>query len=163
MINQNQGEEGGQKLVITGTGFSREDENNTVSVDGNDCAINEADSNKIVCKLKQKSQTAFAKLSTNSSNQTNGYFAGAGLNYARYNNVYSLDQFVQGIRSGSPVGTLAERGFRADLREYQYSTSVYFGETWKGYFTAPVSGTYTFRGIANYAFSMYLSPVYGST
>lgn len=51
-INQNQGEEAGQNLVITGTGFSREDENNTVSVDGNNCVINQANSKKIVCKLK---------------------------------------------------------------------------------------------------------------
>ena len=70
---------------------------------------------------------------------------------------------MQGIKSGSPIGTLAERGFRADLREYQYVTSSYFGEAWNGYFTAPVNGLYTFRGIASYAFSMYLSRVYGST
>lgn len=38
----------------------------------------------------------------------------------------------------------------------------YTGQTWKGYFTAPVSGTYTFSGWAMYAFAFFLGEVHGS-
>ena len=39
----------------------------------------------------------------------------------------------------------------------------YIAQTWKGYFTAPVSGTYTFRGIADDYFAVYVAQNYGST
>jgi hypothetical protein len=74
----------------------------------------------------------------------------------------SLNAFVQSVRAGNPIGTLQERGFRADLREYLYG-SQYSGEVWKGYFTAPATGRYTFRGLADASFAMYLSTVEGST
>lgn len=38
-----------------------------------------------------------------------------------------------------------------------------YGQTWNGYFTAPVSGTYVFRGIADDYFAFYISTTYGST
>lgn len=38
-----------------------------------------------------------------------------------------------------------------------------YGQTWNGYFTAPVSGTYVFRGIADDFFAFYISSTYGST
>lgn len=40
---------------------------------------------------------------------------------------------------------------------------IYYAQTWKGYFTAPVSGTYTFRGVADNIFSFFISTVVGST
>jgi hypothetical protein len=42
-----------------------------------------------------------------------------------------------------------------------YGTS--YSQTWNGYFTAPVSGEYTFTGNADDAFSFYLATVTGST
>jgi hypothetical protein len=38
-----------------------------------------------------------------------------------------------------------------------------YAQTWKGYFTAPATGTYTFRGIADDNFALYLAADYGST
>lgn len=43
-----------------------------------------------------------------------------------------------------------------------YGTAVY-GQTWNGYFTAPTSGLYVFRGIGDDVFSFYISSVPGST
>ena len=39
----------------------------------------------------------------------------------------------------------------------------YYSQTWNGYFTAPVSGDYTFIGTADDVFSFYLATVTGST
>jgi hypothetical protein len=68
----------------------------------------------------------------------------------------SLDAFIQSVRTGSPIGSLEEKGFRAELREYTYA-NYFIGEYWKGYFTAPVAGNYTFRGLAQASFKMFLS------
>jgi hypothetical protein len=38
-----------------------------------------------------------------------------------------------------------------------------YAQVWKGYFTAPVSGVYTFRGLADDNFAVYVASVYGST
>lgn len=40
--------------------------------------------------------------------------------------------------------------------------SYRYGQTWSGYFTAPVSGEYTFIGTADDQFSFYLATVTGS-
>lgn len=83
-VSPNNGNIGGQYLTISGTGFSQNPANNTVSIDGNDCLIIEASNNQIKCTLGKKDSSKSSLLSTNSSSQTNGYFAGAGLKYARY-------------------------------------------------------------------------------
>ena len=53
-------------------------------------------------------------------------------------------------------------GLRADLREGSYY-SQYYAQTWNGYFTAPVTGNYTFRGNSDDIFQFYLASNYGST
>lgn len=68
----------------------------------------------------------------------------------------SLDSFIQSVRAGSPLGSLEEKGFRAELREYTYAND-FTAEYWKGYFTAPVTGKYRFRGLAYVSFKMFLS------
>ncbi len=60
------------------------------------------------------------------------------------------------------LSVLQEKGFRASLKEGNVYGS-YYGQTWNGYFTAPTTGTYVFRGIADDYFSFYISPTHGST
>jgi hypothetical protein len=48
------------------------------------------------------------------------------------------------------------------LREGTYFGNNY-AQTWSGYFTAPVTGNYTFTGIADDVFSLYLATTTGST
>ena len=159
------GNVGGQYLTISGTGFSPNPKNNTVTVDGNDCSVTSADNYQIKCTLAAKGPST-SLLSTNSSSQSNGYFSGAGLKYARYTRSSSIDtlaKFTTAVRTGdtAALGTPAEEGFRADLRE----GNVYDGneaQVWRGYFTAPVAGDYTFRGNADDKFSFYLASNYGS-
>jgi hypothetical protein len=134
-----------------------------VTIDGNKCQIQEVSGTTITCTLPPRNGSASAKLVSNSTNQTNGYFSGAGLNYARYTGMYSdLNSFIQSVQSKNPLGTIDEKGFRGELREYTYG-AAYIGETWNGYFTAPVDGEYTFRGLASASFAMYLSTKEGST
>lgn len=38
-----------------------------------------------------------------------------------------------------------------------------YSQVWRGYFTAPVNGTYKFRGVADDYFAFYISDDYGST
>lgn len=38
----------------------------------------------------------------------------------------------------------------------------YYGEVFKGYFYAPISGNYTFRGSADDSFSLLMNPVPGT-
>jgi hypothetical protein len=60
------------------------------------------------------------------------------------------------------LGTVKESTIRGDIAEGNFY-GQYYGQTWKGYFTAPVAGVYTFRGIADDTFSVYLATVTGST
>ena len=59
------------------------------------------------------------------------------------------------------MGTPQEIGFRADIREGDYYGESY-GQVWKGYFTAPSDGDYTFRGVSDDEFCFFLSDKYGS-
>ena len=153
-------------MTISGTGFSKSVANNSVTVDGNDCKVTASDSNEIRCTLAEKSQSINSQLKTNSSNQTNGFFAGAGLKYARYSRVTAINtiaKFVDATRTAntSSLGTPLEEGFRADIREPDIYGSYYL-QSWRGYFTAPATGTYTFRGEADDQFALYISSTYGT-
>lgn len=109
---------------------------------------------------------SFLLTASNSSTQTNGYFGGSGLNYARYtvSGSATINSFVTAVRTqdNTYLSNVQESGFRAELKEGDVYGS-YYGQTWNGYFTAPVSGTYVFRGIADDYFAFYISSTYGST
>jgi len=48
------------------------------------------------------------------------------------------------------------------MRETDVYGSAY-AQHWNGYFTPPVNGDYTFRGVADDLFAVYLSSSYGTT
>ena len=56
---------------------------------------------------------------------------------------------------------LITKGVRAELETIDMYGS-YYGQTFKGYFYAPVTGNYTFRGSADDNFGLYMSDEYGS-
>lgn len=158
---------GGQYLTISGSGFSPNPKNNTVSVDGNNCKVTAASNSEIKCTLAAKDNAKSSLLSTNTSGtQLKGYFSGAGLAYARYaysSSIGTLSQFTTAVRNSdtNALGSPQETGFRADLREGDaYDGSE--AQVWRGYFTAPSTGTYTFRGQADDLFSFYIQANYGS-
>ena len=166
MVNPATGNIGGQYLTIAGTGFSNNPLNNSVSVDGNDCAVTSSQNDQIKCTLAPQNASLSSLLSTNSSSQQSGYFSGAGLKYARYARnaaMTSLTAFITAVRAAdtTTLGTAKEQGFRADLREANVHTENE-AQTWSGYFTAPTTGTYTFRGTADDKFAFYLATTYGS-
>lgn len=127
-------------------------ENNTVSINGNDCKVTAASENTISCTVAPYNAARTALLSTTASTQKNGYFSGSGLKYARYgvSSSTSMDQFVAAVRSEDTtiLGTPREVGVRGQLKEGNAYGSNY-GQVFKGYFTAPADGTYVFRGVAD--------------
>jgi hypothetical protein len=166
-ISPASGNVAGQLLTISGTGFSNNPTNNTVTVDGNDCHVTAATNNQLQCTVAPRNSSLSSQLPTNTSGaQSQGFFSGAGLSYARYTvsaSINTQDEFVAAVRASntSALGTPSEVGFRADMREaniYSYNEA----QTWRGYFTAPVAGTYTFRGTADDSFRVYLASDYGT-
>lgn len=72
-------------LTITGTGFSQKVQENTVSVDGNDCKVQSVEEKVLKCILDKRNHAVSSKLTTTTtSSQQNGYFSGKGLQYSRY-------------------------------------------------------------------------------
>lgn len=107
-----------------------------------------------------------AILDTNSSSQVGGYFSGVGLKYQRYDITNLGTKTPEGLRnaiqSSSASITLVESGYRGEIKTGDYYGS-YYGEAFTGYFTAPSDGVYTFQGVADDSFSVYLQDeIYGS-
>lgn len=59
------------------------------------------------------------------------------------------------------LGTPVENGYRAELKSGDYYGTNY-GQIYTGYFKAPATGTYTFRGVTDDHFSFWLATVHGS-
>lgn len=57
---------------------------------------------------------------------------------------------------------MVESGFSATLNTKDIYGS-YYGQVFKGYFYAPVTGNYIFRGAADDQFAMYISSQSGTT
>lgn len=108
---------GGQIITVSGTGFSGVVANNSVSIDGNNCVVNTVTEQQLTCTLDPRDPAKSALLTTASSSQANGYFAGAGLKYARYGitGSPSLSTFVTAVRSSNTtfLGSPQEAGYRA--------------------------------------------------
>jgi hypothetical protein len=116
--------------------------------------------------VAKKDAAKTSLLSSNASSQVSGYFSGAGLTYSRYTMTSAIDtmnEFVTAVRgsNSSALGTPQETGFRADLREGNVYEGDY-AQTWSGYFTAPATGTYKFKGTADDYFALYINSDYGS-
>lgn len=158
-ISPNSGSAAGQLLSITGSGFSLDKTKVSVSVDGIPCAVVDSTLTNINCQLAKKNNNASTALPTNSASQQQGYYSGNGLAYTRYNlgSIRGIANFQNSYASL----TVLESGFRGEIETGDYYGS-YYGEVFKGYFTAPVSGTYTFRGVGDDEFSVSLSSSYGS-
>lgn len=163
-VSPAQGNNGGQYITVIGTGFSTELKNNSVTVDGNPCQVTYTDQGSLKCTLAQRDVNVSSLLATTSNTQTNGYVSGAGITYARYTFNGQMNVFVDAVRTkkSAVLGTPQEVGYRAELKEGDIYGTLY-GQTWSGYFTAPVNGVYNFIGTADDIFTFYLSSVAGST
>lgn len=104
-VSPNTGNIAGQTVTITGNGFSPAISNNTVSVDGNDCKVSFSSNEQIVCTIAPQDVTKSVKLAAvNSTSQLNGYFSGAGVKYARYkaiSTINTIDEIVAAVRSSN--------------------------------------------------------------
>lgn len=66
------------------------------------------------------------------------------------------------MSSNSAQISLVKSGFSATLNTKDIYGS-YYGQVFKGYFYAPVTGNYIFRGAADDQFAMYISSQSGTT
>lgn len=148
-VTPNSGNLGGQEIKIKGSGFSRNKNNNSVSVDGNDCRITEVDEDEISCVLTKRNNSLTKVLPSNATTPKNPYASGTGVNYARYAYYNGISSFVSNYRANvSSLGSPSEVSVKTEIREGDFN-GYYYGEVWKGYFLAPVSGLYTFRGLSD--------------
>jgi hypothetical protein len=116
-------------MVILGTGFSVNPNNVSVTVDNNNCIVSSSSDQTISCTLSPRNYSLSSKLPTNSTNQTNGYFSGVGLNYARYSVSGSMNTttFATAVRSSNTVtlGNPQEISIRTELRSGNFYGSNY--------------------------------------
>ena len=107
--------------------------------------------------------------------QVNGYISGTGFTYARYDtsNLSPSSKSISGVRA--LIGTLNEQIFQIApdsqttptvLGELETPSAItdsgYYVQVLKGYFLAPTTGNYIFRGLADDYLEVYLSSIKGS-
>ena len=106
----------GNRLTITGGGFSTNTSLVDVTVNGTICDVVNSTLNEITCDLREKQITDDARLPSNSGNQANGFFSGQGLRYRRYKIDSLGDKTPNGLRvaisRGSGQIRLVEDSFR---------------------------------------------------
>lgn len=105
-------------------------------------------------------------MNSTADEQENGYIGGSGFAYKRYNinglSSKTISSLKNAIANNETNLTVVEEGFKAELRSLNlYGT--YYAQTFKGYFYAPVSGNYTFRGAADDSFELLMNRESGTT
>jgi len=94
-----QGGLAGQDLVITGTGFSTNSKNISVSVDGVNCAVQSSTLTSINCRLASKQPTDSAALPSSAGTPVENYIAGVGLKYWRYSTKNLAQNDLNGFKA----------------------------------------------------------------
>lgn len=105
-------------------------------------------------------------MDSDDGSQVDGYIGGGGWKYWRYSTwgtgISSYSQLKSQFEAGTISSSkLEEEGYKTELQTQNYYGSNY-GQIFKGYFKAPKSGNYTFRGAADDNFGLYMSDNYGS-
>ena len=141
-MSPNEGLINGQDIEISGAGFAEEIEKNTVDIDGVNCEVINVTSTSITCKVGARDPNDTQILDTNADSQTNGYLGGSGFEYTRYDissvGHFSFSHLRDHLNSGHSL-PIKEKSVRAVLETYDVYGG-YYGEVFKGYFYAPVSG-----------------------
>jgi len=73
-------------------------------VDGNNCKVTYSTNEEIGCIVAPRDPSLTSKQLTNSTSQQNGYFSGAGLQYARYTvttPINNIKDFATTVRSSN--------------------------------------------------------------
>jgi hypothetical protein len=166
-VSSHSGGEAGQTITIQGTGFSTDFTKIQVMAAGIPCVIQSSNEFNIVCQVNPNpSANTFGVLSTNTAGtQLSGFVSGSGLNYTRYDitnlSARSVSGFRSAISNNSSSISIVESSIKGDLQTPDIYGSLY-GQVFKGYFKAPTTGNYIFRGLADDFVSLYMSNVSGS-
>ena len=104
-------------------------------------------------------------IDTNATSQVKGYLGGSGFQYTRYGGIGNLAHkhfsYLRDYLNAGNSLPIQEQSVRAVLETYDVYDGWY-GQVFKGYFYAPVSGDYIFRGAADDSFGVYMSDSYGT-
>ena len=95
-ISPNVGTYSGQRITISGRGFSTNNSVIQVDVNGTGCDVVSSTLDQIVCDLREKNISDSSELSTSSGSPINRYFSGRGLKYERYG--------ISGLGNKTPAG-----------------------------------------------------------
>lgn len=99
-LSTHTGGSAGNELTISGTGFSTETNNITVTAANIPCKVTSATANSIKCTVAaDPAGNTYGLLSTNSTSQVNGYVSGTGFSYARYDTSGMTIQTIDNFRS----------------------------------------------------------------
>jgi hypothetical protein len=129
------------------------------------CTVISSTAKQIKCAVQPNpSGNTFGQLSTNTANtQIKGFLSGAGLDYTRYDitnlNTKTLISFRSNIASANL--TIVEQSRKPDLMTADIY-GINYVQVFKGYFVAPSTGNYVFRGLADDALELFMSNVSGS-
>lgn len=99
----------GIDITITGTGFSLDPTEISVTAAGLPCSVTSSSTTQIVCTVGSDiSGNTYGLLATNTTHtQTNGYISGTGFNYARYETTSLNSKTISSLRS--LIGTANEQ------------------------------------------------------
>lgn len=98
---------------------------------------------------------------TNSTNPSNQYNGGSGFFYQRYDLSGISNINPKNIKKMIDEGTLGTSKVVEEFIAGEIKTGgiygSYYAAVWKGYFVPTVDGEYTFRGVADDMFAVYLN------
>jgi hypothetical protein len=166
-LSSNTGGQAGQTLTINGTGFSTNPAQVSVQVAGLPCTVVISSPYQVVCTVAPSpASSTFGLLpTTTTGTQVNGFISGSGLSYTRYDITNLSTKTVAGVQAALAANAsslpILEQGIKGDLQTPNIYEQ-YFAQIFKGYFVAPTTGNYIFRGLADDFVSVYLSNVTGS-
>ena len=174
-LNLHSGGSQGAELVISGTGFSANDQNIVVTVAGLPCAITSSTVNEITCTVGADTPgNTYGRYASNATSQVGGYISGSGLKYKRYEASKLTTKSMTGFTTTLYAAGSNEILFPIDS-DNEITPSIYgdtetgdifteevYGQVFKGYFLPPRTGEYVFRGLADDELRMTIADVTGS-
>lgn len=115
-LSAHMGAAAGNRITISGTGFSTKPSALSVDVDGTKCSVVSSTLTSITCDIQPYDSSISTKLPTNSASPKNQYISGTGLRYQLYDTSKlpnsNPDNLRLAIQSKATTITLIQEGIR---------------------------------------------------
>lgn len=159
-LSPTEGFDTGQNLHIEGTGFSTDPSHIQVSVDEVPCEVTSSTLNSVDCRLAPRDANVSSLIDFNGTVRTDPYIGGSGFTYERYDISSLATKTIAGFRAALPTRSNIVLKESKKIMELE-ATDIYiapYAHAIKGYFYAPVSGNYIFRGAGDEQFLLLINP-----